>query len=122
MRDGRRGAERDAVGNAVVLSVASRGVRLSARARAEVVDWARPLRSTAIGDSYDLGGSHSMPTVQSNGIEIVYEERGEGEPLVLIAGIGMQLVSWPSTFLEKLAGRGFRVIVFDNRDVGLSTK
>jgi pimeloyl-ACP methyl ester carboxylesterase len=63
-----------------------------------------------------------MPTVQSNGIELTYEERGEGEPLVLICGIGMQLVSWPEPFLEKLAKRGYRVIVFDNRDVGLSSK
>lgn len=63
-----------------------------------------------------------MPTVPSNGIELVYEERGEGEPLVLVSGIGMQLVSWPDTFLDRLAKRGFRVIVFDNRDVGLSTK
>jgi pimeloyl-ACP methyl ester carboxylesterase len=63
-----------------------------------------------------------MPIVKSNGIELTYEERGTGEPLVLVSGIGMQLVSWPETLLDKLAGRGFRVIVFDNRDVGLSTK
>lgn len=63
-----------------------------------------------------------MPSARSNGIDLVYEERGEGEPLVLIAGIGMQLVAWPDTLLDKLAARGFRVIVFDNRDVGLSTK
>lgn len=63
-----------------------------------------------------------MPKVETNGIELVYEERGKGEPLVLIAGIGMQLVSWPEAFLAKLESRGYRVIVFDNRDVGLSTK
>lgn len=64
----------------------------------------------------------AMPTAQSNGIELVYEERGAGEPLVLVSGIGMQLVAWPDSLLDKLARRGFRVIVFDNRDVGLSTK
>ena len=63
-----------------------------------------------------------MPTVRSNGIDIAYEERGEGEPLVLAAGIGMQLVAWPDAFLDKLAARGLRVIVFDHRDVGESTK
>jgi pimeloyl-ACP methyl ester carboxylesterase len=63
-----------------------------------------------------------MPTVRANGIEIAYEERGEGEPLVLAAGIGMQLVAWPDAFLDRLAARGMRVIVFDHRDVGQSTK
>ena len=63
-----------------------------------------------------------MPVVRSNGIEIAYEERGEGEPLVLATGIGMQLVGWPDAFLDRLAARGFRVIVFDHRDVGMSTK
>jgi proline iminopeptidase len=63
-----------------------------------------------------------MAIAKSNGIEIAYEERGRGEPLVLVCGIGMQLVSWPESWLDKLAKRGFRVIVFDNRDVGLSTK
>ena len=63
-----------------------------------------------------------VPVARVNGVELVYEERGTGEPLVLIAGIGMQLVAWPERFLEALCERGFRVIVFDNRDVGLSTK
>jgi pimeloyl-ACP methyl ester carboxylesterase len=63
-----------------------------------------------------------MPVLRTSGIEIAYEERGRGAPLVLISGIGMQLVSWPETLLDKLAERGHRVIVFDNRDVGLSSK
>jgi pimeloyl-ACP methyl ester carboxylesterase len=63
-----------------------------------------------------------MPVARSNGIHLAYEERGSGEPLVLISGIGMQLVAWPEGLLSKLADRGLRVIVFDNRDVGLSTK
>ncbi len=67
--------------------------------------------------------NHSqMPTVRANGIDIHYETRGEGEPLVLIMGIGAQLVVWPEEFLQQLAERGFQVIVFDNRDVGLSSK
>ena len=63
-----------------------------------------------------------MPIADVNGIRLAYEERGSGEPLVLISGIGMQLVSWPEAWLSQLAARGHRVIVFDNRDVGLSTK
>lgn len=63
-----------------------------------------------------------MPRVAANGIELEYEERGAGEPLLMIMGIGAQLVAWPDGFLDELASRGFRVIVFDNRDAGLSTE
>ncbi|MEZ4298505.1 MAG: alpha/beta fold hydrolase [Polyangiaceae bacterium] len=63
-----------------------------------------------------------MKKVHANGIEIVYDERGEGEPLILASGIGMQIVSWPDGFLDRLASHGLRVIVFDHRDIGLSTK
>lgn len=54
-------------------------------------------------------------------ISLTYEEIGAGEPLVLVAGLGQQLHSWPTAFCEQLAGRGYRVIRFDNRDVGKST-
>ena len=63
-----------------------------------------------------------MPHITAGGVNIAYDERGSGEPLVLVSGIGMQLVSWPDGFLDRLAARGLRVIVFDNRDVGLSTR
>ena len=62
-----------------------------------------------------------MPKVSANGIEVAYEERGSGDPLLLVPGLGMQLVAWPDGFLDALAARGFRVIVFDNRDTGLTT-
>lgn len=62
-----------------------------------------------------------MKHVTANGLQIAYEERGEGEPLVLVSGIGMQLVMWPGGLLDRLAARGLRVIVFDNRDTGKST-
>ena len=55
------------------------------------------------------------------GISLAYEEIGEGEPLVLVAGLGQQLHSWPDVFCEELAKRGYRVIRFDNRDAGKST-
>lgn len=55
------------------------------------------------------------------GITLAYEEIGTGEPLVLVAGLGQQLHSWPTPFCEELAERGYRVIRFDNRDAGRST-
>ncbi|MDN3353681.1 alpha/beta hydrolase [Actinomadura sp. DC4] len=57
------------------------------------------------------------------GITLAYEEIGEAgaEPLVLVAGLGQQLQSWPDAFCERLAARGYRILRFDNRDVGRST-
>jgi pimeloyl-ACP methyl ester carboxylesterase len=64
-----------------------------------------------------------MPNVLVNeGVELCYEEFGQGEPLILIMGIGVQLVLWEVEFCEQLAARGFRVVRFDNRDVGHSTR
>jgi pimeloyl-ACP methyl ester carboxylesterase len=63
-----------------------------------------------------------MPQVTANGIDLHYESMGRGEPLVLVMGIGAQLIYWPQGFCDQLAGRGFEVIRFDNRDVGLSGK
>src|SRR5438132_12502215 len=64
-----------------------------------------------------------MPRAESNGIELEYEAFGErgGAPLLLIGGIGTQMISWDKEFCELLAGRGFWVIRYDNRDAGLST-
>jgi pimeloyl-ACP methyl ester carboxylesterase len=60
----------------------------------------------------------------STGIEIEYDTMGDaGAPtLVLVMGFSMQLVAWDPRFCELLAGRGYRVVRFDNRDVGKSTK
>ena len=63
-----------------------------------------------------------MPKATCNGLELEYEIIGEGEPLVLIMGIGAQLIYWPDDFCAQIAERGFSVVRFDNRDVGLSTK
>jgi pimeloyl-ACP methyl ester carboxylesterase len=59
----------------------------------------------------------------ANGIEIAYQEIGDpdGEPLLLIMGLAMQMLGWDEEFCAMLAERGFRVIRFDNRDVGHST-
>jgi len=60
----------------------------------------------------------------ANGIEIEYETFGDRDdpPLLLVMGLGAQLVSWDTELCESLVDRGFFVVRFDNRDVGLSTK
>jgi pimeloyl-ACP methyl ester carboxylesterase len=65
-----------------------------------------------------------MPRVKANGIEIEYETFGDpgSPPLLLVMGLGAQLLSWDEGFCQMLAARGFHVIRFDNRDIGLSTK
>ncbi|HMC17540.1 MAG TPA: alpha/beta fold hydrolase, partial [Albitalea sp.] len=60
--------------------------------------------------------------ISANNIALEVEDHGSpgGEPLVLIMGLGMQLVAWHEDFVQQLVSRGFRVIRFDNRDIGLS--
>ena len=64
-----------------------------------------------------------MPKVEANGIAIEYDSFGsrDAEPMLLISGLGVQMIRWTVPFCEMLAARSFRVIRFDNRDVGLST-
>jgi pimeloyl-ACP methyl ester carboxylesterase len=66
-----------------------------------------------------------MPRTRANGIELEYDEFGDppARPLLLITGLGSQMITWDEEFCERLAAAGpFRVIRFDNRDSGLSTK
>ncbi len=58
------------------------------------------------------------------GISLCYETFGTpaDPPLLLIMGLGMQMIGWPEEFCEQLAGRGFHVVRFDNRDSGRSTR
>ncbi|MFC1488435.1 alpha/beta fold hydrolase [Thermodesulfobacteriota bacterium] len=60
---------------------------------------------------------------RANGIEIAYETFGDPKDpaLMLIMGLGYQMIFWDEAFCIQLAGRGFHVIRFDNRDTGLST-
>jgi pimeloyl-ACP methyl ester carboxylesterase len=60
--------------------------------------------------------------IAANGIALEVEDHGspDGEPLLLVMGLGMQLLAWPDGFVDALVARGFRVIRFDNRDIGLS--
>ena len=65
-----------------------------------------------------------MPTIAVNDIEICYESFGpdDAPPTLLVMGLGAQMTLWSPGFISELLDRGFRVIRFDNRDVGLSTK
>ena len=65
-----------------------------------------------------------MARAQANGIEIEWDERGrpDDSAMLLIMGLGAQMTRWTDAFMAPLAARGFRVLRFDNRDVGLSTK
>jgi pimeloyl-ACP methyl ester carboxylesterase len=64
-----------------------------------------------------------MPVGGVNGVELYYEVRGDddGVPLLLVNGLGSQCISWDAELLDAFVDRGFRVVIFDNRDVGLST-
>lgn len=65
-----------------------------------------------------------MPQIEANGIALEYEEYGgaSAPPLLLVMGLGAQLTLWPIELVEALVARGFRVIRYDNRDIGLSHK
>jgi pimeloyl-ACP methyl ester carboxylesterase len=65
-----------------------------------------------------------MSRAATNGVELEYETWGPegGEPLLLVGGLGVQILSWTRTFVDSLVARGFCVIAYDNRDIGLSTK
>jgi pimeloyl-ACP methyl ester carboxylesterase len=58
-----------------------------------------------------------------DGVDIAYERCGSagGEPMLLVMGLGMQMIFWADEFCAALAQRGFDVVRFDNRDVGLSS-
>jgi pimeloyl-ACP methyl ester carboxylesterase len=73
-----------------------------------------------VAEGYDA----AMPRAQANGVELEYEVLGDrdGRPLLLVQGLGSQLVTIDRGFCDELTARGFMVIRFDNRDVGLSTR
>jgi proline iminopeptidase len=65
-----------------------------------------------------------MPLAHANGIHLAYELDGDpaGTPMVLVMGLGMPLVFWPDAFVDALVDRGFRLLRFDNRDCGHSSR
>ncbi|MFC7287286.1 alpha/beta fold hydrolase [Herminiimonas glaciei] len=64
-----------------------------------------------------------MKSVKANGIELAYDSFGaeQDEVILLIAGLGTQMIRWTTPFCEELARQAYRVIRFDNRDAGCST-
>lgn len=65
-----------------------------------------------------------MPQIKANGIDIEYESFGpeDREAVLLIMGFSAQLTMWPVELCDEIVRRGYRVIRYDNRDVGLSSK
>jgi len=57
-----------------------------------------------------------------NGLQLAYEQAGpqHGDPMLLVMGLGGQLIHWPDALCERLVDHGFRLLRFDNRDTGLS--
>jgi pimeloyl-ACP methyl ester carboxylesterase len=69
--------------------------------------------------------AHQPPRIaRANGIELCYEIFGDAdaEPMLLIMGLAAQMIHWDDEFCRQLAARGFRVIRFDNRDIGKSSR
>lgn len=81
----------------------------------ETVDAAAPPAKPAVDEG--------IRRAQVNGLEIAYETFGnEGDPaILLVMGLGTQMLGWPDEICEQLADAGHYVIRFDNRDIGLST-
>lgn len=65
-----------------------------------------------------------MPNIRANNIDIYYEENGpaDGPVILLVMGLGTQMIAWPDELIQGLVVQGFRVIHYDNRDVGLSQR
>ena len=65
-----------------------------------------------------------MPQTTANGLSFEYESLGNPQDpvILLVMGLGVQMVLWPDEFCRMLVDKGFRVVRFDNRDIGLSTK
>ncbi|MBR7744389.1 alpha/beta fold hydrolase [Phycicoccus sp. BSK3Z-2] len=64
-----------------------------------------------------------MPIAHLEHLDVAYEVDGpdDGEPMLLVMGLGTQLVAWPQDMVDGLVARGFRVVRVDNRDIGLSS-
>ena len=65
-----------------------------------------------------------LPNIHANGIDIYYEDNGpvDAPVILLVMGLGTQMIAWPDTLIQGLVGKGFRVIHYDNRDVGMSQR
>ena len=65
-----------------------------------------------------------MPKIKANETEIYYEESGPADApvILLVMGLGAQMIAWPDEFIQGLVSKGYRVIHYDNRDVGMSQR
>ena len=65
-----------------------------------------------------------MPNIRVNNIDIYYEENGPADApvILLVMGLGAQMIAWPDAFIHGLVSKGFRIIHYDNRDVGMSQR
>ena len=65
-----------------------------------------------------------MPTITANNIGLYYEDNGPADApvILLVMGLGAQMIAWPDEMIQALVAKGFRVIHYDNRDVGMSQR
>jgi pimeloyl-ACP methyl ester carboxylesterase len=65
-----------------------------------------------------------MPTITANNVNIYYEDNGPADApvILLVMGLGTQMIAWPDALIQGLVAKGFRVIHYDNRDVGMSQR
>jgi pimeloyl-ACP methyl ester carboxylesterase len=65
-----------------------------------------------------------MPTITANNIQLYYEDNGPADApvILLVMGLGTQMIAWPDEMIQGFVARGFRVVHYDNRDVGMSQR
>ena len=65
-----------------------------------------------------------MPNIRANNIDLYYEDNGAADApvILLVMGLGTQMIAWPDSLIQGLVRKGFRVIHYDNRDVGMSQR
>ena len=65
-----------------------------------------------------------MPIIRANNIDLYYEDNGPADApvILLVMGLGAQMIAWPDEFVHGLVGKGYRVVHYDNRDVGMSQR
>ncbi|KUJ82656.1 alpha/beta hydrolase [Microbulbifer flavimaris] len=86
-----------------------------------VLSAANTLAAPDVDNPFDR---HPIHFASVNEVAIAYQDMGprDGEPVLLIMGLGAQMLHWGDTLVEGLIDRGFRVVLLDNRDAGLSQK
>ena len=83
----------------------------------------RPAAPEPLADTGRVDGLDGIKAAQANGLSIAYQSFGDpgGTPILLVMGLGTQMIGWPDDFCTMLADLGHYVARFDNRDSGLST-